>query len=66
MIRPRVLLLCGGRSEEHEVSLASGSTPALVVGRPLAWALSVLGAVGWLLGARRGRRDPGHRPGSHA
>jgi apolipoprotein N-acyltransferase len=38
----------------HEVTLATGTTMGLVVGAPLAWALALLGLVGWVLGTRRG------------
>ncbi|MDQ3397295.1 MAG: D-alanine--D-alanine ligase [Deinococcota bacterium] len=36
MARPRVLLLCGGRSEEHEVSLASARSVLAAAGERLA------------------------------
>lgn len=38
-----------------KVTLASGKTPALVIGRYLEWLLVAAGLVGWLLGARRTR-----------
>ncbi|MET1037092.1 MAG: apolipoprotein N-acyltransferase, partial [Aeromicrobium sp.] len=40
-----------------EVTLASGRTPALVVGRYLEWALLILGLAAWVLGTRRRTED---------
>ncbi|MET0928573.1 MAG: apolipoprotein N-acyltransferase [Aeromicrobium sp.] len=40
-----------------EVTLASGRTPALVIGRYVEWALLVAGLAAWWLGTRRGKED---------
>ena len=49
MIRPRVLLLCGGRSEEHEVSLASARSVMAASGGALELTPLVIAKDGRLL-----------------
>ena len=53
---PRVLLLCGGRSEEHEVSLASARSVLEAVGGSLDIAPRVIDRQGRLLAAEASRR----------
>ena len=49
MVRPRVLLLCGGQSEEHEVSLASARSVAAAAGERFAVTPLVIDRAGRLL-----------------
>jgi D-alanine-D-alanine ligase len=41
-VPPRVLLLCGGRSEEHEVSLASARSLLAAIGDRISWEVRVI------------------------
>jgi D-alanine-D-alanine ligase len=54
--RPRVLLLCGGRSEEHEVSLASARSVLETAGAGFAVTPLVIGRDGRLLPEETSRR----------
>ena len=49
MIRPRVLLLCGGRSDEHEVSLASARSVVAAAGEKFEVTPLVIAKTGQLL-----------------
>lgn len=54
--RPRVLLLCGGRSDEHEVSLASARSVLAAAGSAFAVTPLVIGRDGRLLPEAASRR----------
>lgn len=56
MTRPRVLLLCGGRSDEHEVSLSSARSVLDAAGEAFAVTPLVIGRDGRLLSAGDSRR----------
>ncbi len=49
MTRPRVLLLCGGRSDEHEVSLASARSVVAAAGEAFVVTTLVIAKTGQLL-----------------
>ena len=51
MAKPRVLLLCGGQSEEHEVSLASGRSVLAAAGERFEVTPLVIDKAGQLLSA---------------
>lgn len=55
MKRPRVLLLCGGRSDEHEVSLASARSVLEAAGEALELAPLVIDRQGRMLSAQASR-----------
>jgi D-alanine-D-alanine ligase len=54
--RPRVLLLCGGRSAEHDVSLSSARSLLAETAERVAWVPRVIGRDGRWLGAEASRR----------
>jgi len=56
MTRPRVLLLCGGRSDEHEVSLASARSVLAAAGRAFEVTPLVIARDGRLLSAEGSAR----------
>ena len=56
MAKPRVLLLCGGKSEEHEVSLASARSVVAAAGDGFAISPLVIDKSGKLLSAEASQR----------
>lgn len=59
MTKPRVLLLCGGQSEEHEVSLASARSVVAAAGERFAVTPLVIDKAGRLLSAKVSARALG-------
>lgn len=68
MTKPRILLLCGGQSEEHDVSLSSARSVIAAAGAEFDVVPRVIDRAGRMLGADASRKalaaDPHHGEGS--